>query len=412
LDLYYSPSIDIFTIYLGANMGVKLTQGLYNGNKPCKIKDQQHTTFNITLNGKKYWRYRVNKKSIGISLDTDVRPSGSLSDDRELFAKWNALVAKGIHPKTLTTDYTKFYDIALEAIEMKMKTLSNEKNKKQWLSTMKTYVFPTLKDIDISNITSRHIEEVLKPIWYEKNDTASKIRGRLEYIFSYAIQKRYRDEILGNPAQYKNRLDIVLPPIKQTNRHPALKYADAPKLVALIAQKNDLYSIAILALMITASRHQELLKTKWDWLDFNAATLAEPYTKTMQDYLIPIPKRLLSRFNMLKKSSKVNDFVFGSLQASKNGFISDHAVRTHLKEAASTLSLYHFVPHGFRQTFKNWAENTDVRRTFDSPIIEMCLSHHVKGIEKHYFSEEKYLNQRRELLQLWEDYLFSEVENG
>ena len=393
-------------------MGVKLTQGLYNGNKPCKIKDQQHATFNIMPNGKRYWRYRVNKKSIGISLDTDVRPSGSLSDDRELFAKWNALVARGIHPKTLTTDYTKFYDIALEAIEMKMKTLSNEKNKKQWLSTMKTYVFPTLKDMDISNITSRHIEEVLKPIWYEKNDTASKIRGRLEYIFSYAIQKRYRDEILGNPAQYKNRLDIVLPPIKQTNRHPALKYADAPKLVALIAQKDDLYSIAILALIITASRHQELLKTKWDWLDFDDATLAEPYTKTMQDYLIPIPKRLLSRFNMLKQSSKVNDFVFGSLQASKNGFISDHAVRVHLKKAASTLSLYHFVPHGFRQTFKNWAENTDVRRSFDSPIIEMCLSHHVKGIEKHYFSEEKYLNQRRELLQLWEDYLFSEVDNG
>ena len=393
-------------------MGVKLTQGIYNGSKPCKIKDQQHTTFNITSNGKRYWRFRVNKKSLGICLDTDVKPSGSLSDDREFFAKWNALVAKGIHPKALTTDYTKFYDIAMEAIEMKLRTLANEKNKKQWLSTMETYVFPFLKDIDISNITSRHIEDVLKPIWYKKNDTASKIRGRLEYIFSYAIQKRYRDEMLGNPAQYKNRLDIVLPPIKQTNRHPALKYADAPKLVALIAQKEDLYSLAILALMITASRHQELLKTKWDWLDFNDATLIEPYTKTTQDYLIPIPKRLLSRFEILKQTSKVNEFVFGSKQASKNGFISDHAVRKNLKKVASCLSLYHFVPHGFRQTFKNWAENTDVRKSFDSPIIEMCLSHHVKGIDKHYFSEEKYLNQRRELLQLWENYLFSEVENA
>jgi integrase len=393
-------------------MGVKLTQGIYNGNKPCKIKDQQHTTFNIASNGKRYWRYRVNKKSIGVSLDTDVRPSGSLSDDRELFAKWNALVAKGIHPKTLTTEYTKFYDIALEAIEMKMKTLSNEKNKKQWLSTMKTYVFPTLKDMDISNITSRHIEEVLKPIWYEKNDTASKIRGRLEYIFSYAIQKRYRDEILGNPAQYKNRLDIVLPSIKSSNRHPALKYADAPRLVAAIADNRDLYSTAILALMTTASRHQELLKTKWEWINFEQATLSEPRIKTTQDYLIPIPNRLLSRFKKLETSSRVNEFVFGSLQATKSGFISDHAVRKRLKQIGESLNLYHFVPHGFRQTFKNWAENTDVRREFDSPIIEMCLSHHVQGIAKHYFSEEKYLNQRRELLQLWEDYLFSEVENG
>jgi integrase len=402
----------LFTNILGVKLGVKLSQGIYNGNKPCTIKDLPHATFIITTNGKKYWRFRVNKKSMGISLDTDVKPSGSLSDDRALFSKWNALISKGIHPKTLTTDYTKFYDIALEAIEMKMKTLSNEKNKKQWFSTMHTYVFPHLKDMDISNINSRHIESVLKPIWYDKHDTASKIRGRLEYIFSYAIQKRYRDEMLGNPAQYKNRLDIVLPPIRQTNRHPALKYADAPKLVAFIVRKNDIYSLAILALIISVSRHEELLKTKWDWLDFDAATLAEPHIKTTQDYLIPIPNRLISRFKNLELTSKVNEFVFGSMQAFKKGYISDHAVRTHLKEAASKLFSYHFVPHGFRQTFKNWAENTDVRHKFDSPIIEMCLSHNVKGIEKHYFSEEKYLNQRRELLQLWEDYLFSEVEDG
>ena len=402
----------LFTDILGVKLGVKLSQGIYNGNKPCTIKDLPHATFIITPNGKKYWRFRVNKKSMGIILDTDVKPSGSLSDDRALFSKWNALIAKGVHPKTLITDYTKFYDIALEAIEMKMKTLSNDKNKKQWFSTMHTYVFPHLKDMDISNINSRHIENVLKPIWYDKNDTASKIRGRLEYIFSYAIQKRYRDEMLGNPAQYKNRLDIVLPPIKSSNRHPALKYADAPRLVAAIADNSDLYSTAILALITTASRHQELLKTKWEWINFEHATLTEPHIKTTQDYLIPISHRLLSRFKKLETSSRVNEFVFGSLQATKSGFISDQAVRKRLKQTADKLALYHFVPHGFRQTFKNWAENTDVRRKFDSPIIEMCLSHHVQGIAKHYFSEEKYLNQRRELLQLWEDYLFSEVKNG
>ena len=36
----------------------------------------------------------------------------------------------------------------------------------------------------------------------------------------------------------------------------------------------------------------------------------------------------------------------------------------------------------------------------------------INGIDKHYLCEEKYLNQRRELLQIWENYLFSEVENA
>lgn len=393
-------------------MGVRLTQGIYSGSKACSIKDQEHTTFRITTNKKKYWRYRVNKKALGISIDTDIKPSGSLSEDRKKFAEWNALVDKGIHPNSLVSTYRKFKDIANEAIYVKLKTLNNDKNKKQWFSTMDTYVFPSIGDMDISCINSMHIENILSPIWYEKNDTASKIRGRLEYIFSYATQKRFRDISLGNPATYKNNLDIVLPPIKGTNRHPAIKYADAPKLIRHLNENNDLCSTAIIALMTTASRHQELLKTKWEWVDFEEATLVEPSIKTTQDYVIPIPNRLLQRLKMLYNTSRVNENTFGSLQSTKHGHISDQSVRKKLRAAIEDLSLNHFVPHGFRQTFKNWAENTDVRKSFDSPIIEMCLSHHVKGIDKHYFSEEKYLNQRRELLQLWENYLFSEVDNG
>lgn len=393
-------------------MGVNLTQGIYNGNKPCSIKDQEHTTFIITPDRKKFWRYRVNKKAKGICLDTNVKPSGSLSEDRKKFSEWNALVEKGIHPKKTTTDYYKFRDLAIDAIKMKVKTLNNEKNKKQWLSTMKTYVFPVIGDMDISAINSMHIESVLAPIWHTKNDTASKIRGRLEYIFSYATQKRLRDISLGNPATYKNNLDILLPPIKSINRHPALKYAEAPKLIKHLHLTNDLQTIAIIALITTASRHQELLRTKWAWVNFENATLVEPNIKTTQDYVIPIPRRLVNQLHSLKTTSKVNEYVFGSLQATKNGHISDDSVRGRLREVISSLSLEYFVPHGFRQTFKNWAENTEIRNTFDSPIIEMCLSHHVKGIDKHYFSEEKYLNQRRELLQAWEDYLFSEVESA
>src|SRR4030095_9203025 len=53
--------------------------------------------------------------------------------------------------------------------------------------------------------------------------------------------------------------------------------------------------------------------------------------------------------------------------------------------------------HGFRATFKTWAEQTT---KFDSLVIEASRAHQVKGIERHYLRT-TFLSERSKLMDAW-----------
>src|SRR5439155_10659637 len=53
--------------------------------------------------------------------------------------------------------------------------------------------------------------------------------------------------------------------------------------------------------------------------------------------------------------------------------------------------------HGFRATFKTWAEE---KTKFDSLVIEACMAHQVKGIERHYLRT-TFFDQRSRLMEAW-----------
>ncbi|MNG46442.1 hypothetical protein D3C71_2080750 [compost metagenome] len=55
-----------------------------------------------------------------------------------------------------------------------------------------------------SNSFKSVLDEVLRPIWIEKNETAKRIRGRIETIFDYAKAMGYF--VGDNPAEWKGNL--------------------------------------------------------------------------------------------------------------------------------------------------------------------------------------------------------------
>ena len=82
----------------------------------------------------------------------------------------------------------------------------------------------------MSAITIDHVLAVLKPIWVEKTETASRVRQRLEAILSFAIATERRTA--ENAAQWQGRLEHVLPPTKVTKvkHHAALDWREAARL--------------------------------------------------------------------------------------------------------------------------------------------------------------------------------------
>lgn len=54
----------------------------------------------------------------------------------------------------------------------------NAKHVAQWSSTLETYAFPVLGNMDVNGIDARDVLNVLNPIWSAKPETANVVRQR------------------------------------------------------------------------------------------------------------------------------------------------------------------------------------------------------------------------------------------
>ena len=74
---------------------------------------------------------------------------------------------------------------------------------------MLRYAFPYLGRKLCQEITISDVLNALKPLWYDKPVTASRLRSRIELVLAYAAAREGRTQ--ANPAAWKGGLAAVLP---------------------------------------------------------------------------------------------------------------------------------------------------------------------------------------------------------
>ena len=99
---------------------------------------------------------------------------------------------------------------------------------KQWQATLTTYASPVFGKLPVSAIDTGMVMRVLGPIWATKNETAHRVRGRIEAVLSWAKVHGYRSG--ENPATWRDNLDHLLPARGKVaqgraSRRPALRSA-------------------------------------------------------------------------------------------------------------------------------------------------------------------------------------------
>ena len=52
------------------------------------------------------------------------------------------------------------------------------------------------------DVSKAEVLAAIEPIWSSKNETASRVRNRIELVLSYAVQRELRPEGL-NPARWR-----------------------------------------------------------------------------------------------------------------------------------------------------------------------------------------------------------------
>ena len=103
-----------------------------------------------------------------------------------------------------------FADAVDKALTAKLDAFKNAKHRQQWENTLATYATPDLGKMLVQDITTQDVLRVLQPLWMDKTETASRLRGRIETVLSWATVAGHRTG--DNPARWAGNLKELLPP--------------------------------------------------------------------------------------------------------------------------------------------------------------------------------------------------------
>jgi hypothetical protein len=117
----------------------------------------------------------------------------------------------------------------------------NEKHRAQWKTTLRIYAAP-IWNKPVAQIETSDILEILRPVWNTKNETASRVRGRIERVLDAAAANNLRSG--NNPARWRGNLSTWLgnrP--KRVIHHTALPYSEVPAFVAELGKQQGVSAL-------------------------------------------------------------------------------------------------------------------------------------------------------------------------
>jgi integrase len=153
------------------------------------------------------------------------------------------------------------------------------KQAKLWRATLKQHA-AALLTVSVAGVGVHHVMAVMDPIWRTKNETASKLRGRIEAILTYARAKEYRHG--DNPAEWRGRLKALLPErsdVATVVHRAALPWQEMPTTMARLAKSDGVSARCLAFTVLTAVRPGEAREARWSEIDFPGTTWTLPPSK-------------------------------------------------------------------------------------------------------------------------------------
>lgn len=377
-----------------------------NLTKPGRHSDGGGLYLDIAPSGNKTWVYiwtRQGKKTeMGLGAYRDL----GLADAREKAAAFRAEVSAGRNPMKLRDrkDEPTFGECATDLIDSMEKGWRNEKHRDQWRNTLQTYC-AAIWDTQVSSVETEDVLSILKPIWHEKPETASRVRGRIERVIEFANAAGKRSWA-PNPAAWKGHLRALLPKPEKLSRghHPAMPYAEVPAFLTRLRAVDALSARGLEFLILCAARTGEVIGATWDEIDLveKLWTIPGHRMKAGKMHRVPLVDRAVEILTPLQEA-KVNDFVFPGER--KERPLSNMAFAMQMRR----MDLGHFTPHGFRSAFRDWAGDMT---NFPRELAEEALAHRLSDKTEAAYRRSDALLKRRKLMESWARYCSESKEKN
>jgi integrase len=378
----------------------------------------------ITSTGGRTWLLRATVGEKRREIGLGGFPSVTLAQARERAREVKDKIRIGVDPveerkavkATLIAAQRRgltFADAMERYLDAKMDAFSNFKHKAQWRSTLENYARPMLGPMLVQDIGVQDLLQVLEPIWTEKTETASRLRGRIEAVLSWATVAGHRTG--DNPARWAGNLKELLPApskIAKKGNHPALPIDDVKRWFRALKARSGIGSRALEFSVLTAARSQEVRGAKWDEIDIDAMMWIVPAERMKMDreHRVPLAPSAVELLRTLPRMEG-NPLVFPAV---RGGELSDMTLSATMKRLHEVdmaqddvgfidrVSKRPAVPHGLRSTFRDWVSE---RTHFPGDMAEVALAHKISSAVEAAYRRSDMVEKRRSMMEAWADYL-------
>jgi integrase len=346
----------------------------------------------------------------------------SLARARELALRHRVAIAEGQDPltqrrvKKAERQSLTFRRAADEHIDKKTPGW-HPRHAEIWRNTLDTYVHPLLGPKLARHITVDDVLDVLRPIWTDKPDTASRLRGRIEKILGHAKGKeRWTHE---NVARWKENIEAhLLDPrsIKPVAHHRALDWQDLPVLWREldIGHREHVPAIALQLCLLSGLRTEAVLGAQWSEIDIDRKVWVVPAARMKgrkdkrKDFEVPLCSVALGLIERLA-ALRQNDCLFPGERIGLP--INDKAMRDILQRLRpAAAGERNFTTHGtVRAGFRTWSSTHGIPREQSRAFLAQKIAG--DNTDEAYLRG-TLLQARAKIMERWAQFLTGAADKG
>jgi integrase len=380
---------------------------------PAVLHDGGGLYLRVTETGAKRWVFRYQLGGRRRDMGVGSYPEIGLAEARQRAAEHRKLARDGIDPiaakeaqraqdRLSAAKGRTFREVAEEFIGRNEAAWRNAKHRQQWRNTLATYVYPLLGDLPVAAIDAGLAVQVLDPIWSEKPETASRVRGRIEAVLDAATVRGFRQG--PNPAQWKGNLAHVLPArarVRKVAHHAALPFDQMPSFFAALRSRKSMAARSLEFAALTAARTGEVLGARWGEIDPAARVWTVPAArmKAGREHRVPLSDPALAVLELVRPLALTTD---GRPDPAAPLFPGP---RRALPMSNMTMLMLlrrmgrdDLTAHGFRSTFSDWAAEATA---YPREVVEMALAHAIENKVEAAYRRGDLFEKRRRLMVDW-----------
>lgn len=396
------------------------------GEKPTKLADGGGLYLELHPNGSRYWRMKYRIGGIEKRLALGVYPEVSLAEARESREQARKLLSNGADPgevrkaakvaeqaaaetERLVADGQplpgSFEHVARDWHARVHEVATSKKHSARTLIRLEQTIFPWLGRTPIADIRAPDLLQCLRRVEARGVvETAHRIKDNCAQVFRYGIASGL---CTANPAA---DLKDALKPVPSRHHAAIVEPKQAGQLLRdMLSYSGQPVTRAALALSaLLLLRPGELRQLEWTWVDLEAGMITIPAALMKRSkadklngppHFVPLAPQAVAIFRDLHPLTGSKRYVFPSLHTGQRP-MSDATITLALRRMGYDRETH--TAHGFRAMARTMiAERLEVA----PEVIEAQLAHAVPDALGRAYNRTQYLEQRKDMMSKWADYL-------